>query len=284
MSSENSSDSRPVYDAANISQYFDEYGMREWKRLVSTPIDEVSLYLHTHYLKQHIRAGMRVLEIGAGAGRFTQVLAGLGARILVGDISPGQLALNRQQARQLGFAPAVEDWAQMDISDLSRFAGEEFDSVVAFGGPFSYALDCRDVALGECLRVLKPGGILLLSVVGLWGTAHANLHSVLVLPPATNQRITDSGDLSPRTWPERKTHFMHMFRAVELRGWLENAGLEILAMSTAGSLCLCWQELLPRIRTDPEQWAELLRMELEACASPGCLDMGTHLIAVAKKP
>ena len=131
--------------------------------------------------------------------------------------------------------------------------------------------------------MLKPGGILLLSVVGLWGTAHANLLSVLAIDPLTNQQITDSGDLSPQTWPERKTHFMHMFRAAELRQWLEDAGLQIPAMSTAGSLCLCWHEQLASIRSDPQKWAELLRMELEACASPGCLDMGMHLIAVGVK-
>ena len=86
------------YDAEGIAQFFDQYGLREWNRLVETPVDEVNLYLHTHYLEQTIRPGMVVLEIGAGAGRFTQVLARLGARILVADISQGQLDLNRRFA------------------------------------------------------------------------------------------------------------------------------------------------------------------------------------------
>jgi len=41
--------------------------------------------------------------------------------------------------------------------------------------------------------------------------------------------------------------------------------------------------LLAEIRADEGKWQELLRMELEACAEPGCLDMGTHLIGVARK-
>jgi hypothetical protein len=32
-----------------------------------------------------------------------------------------------------------------------------------------------------------------------------------------------------------------------------------------------------------EKWGELLRMELEACAEEGSLNMGTHLIGVARK-
>ncbi len=77
-----------------------------------------------------------MLEIGAGAGRFTQILAGLGAQVLVADPSPGQLALNRQFARAHGFAQAVPAWQQADICDLSYFGPDTFDAVVACGGPF----------------------------------------------------------------------------------------------------------------------------------------------------
>ena len=80
----------------DISRQFDEYGMKEWERLTATPVDEISLYLHTHYLQKYIRPGWRVLEIGAGAGRFTQVLAELGARIAVADISQEQITLNQR--------------------------------------------------------------------------------------------------------------------------------------------------------------------------------------------
>ena len=31
-------------------------------------------------------------------------------------------------------------------------------------------------------------------------------------------------------------------------------------------------------------WRQLLEMEIEACREPGCLDMGTHIIAVVRKP
>ncbi len=161
------------YSPEAIAGYFDQYGLREWNRLIETPVDEVSLYLHTYYLEEYVKSGMRVLEIGAGAGRFTQVLARIGARVWVGDISHGQLDLNRRFAHELGFEGAVEDWQQMDICDLGRFPEASFDCVLAYGGPFSYVLEQRDAALSECLRVLKPAGLLLASVMTLWGAAHA---------------------------------------------------------------------------------------------------------------
>ena len=100
------------YDPAQAARYFDEFGMQEWQRLTATPVAEVSLHIHTHYLQKYVAAGSRVLEIGAGAGRFTQVLADLGAYICVADISATQLKLNQELAQKFEFAHAVEAWVQ----------------------------------------------------------------------------------------------------------------------------------------------------------------------------
>ncbi len=272
------------YHPESVIQHFDEFGVQEWERLIHSPVDEVSLYIHTHYLKKYISKGMRVLEIGAGAGRFTQILAGLEAQVTVADISSGQLELNKRFAREYGFNQAVVDWQQVDICDLSKFTMGSFDCIVAYGGPFSYVLDKRDLALSECLRVLRPTGLFLMSVMSLWGTAHKSLEGVLAISAKTNQKITNKGDISPYTLPERKNNFMHLFRASELLKWLEKRGLIVLDKSASGCISLTWEETLKQIRNDSKKWNELLRMEVEACAEDGCLDMGTHLIVVAKKP
>lgn len=273
-----------TYDPEAVIQHFDDVGVREWERLTQSPSGEVNLFIHTHYLEKYVSKGKRVLEIGAGAGRFTQVLARLGARIVVADISGVQLELNKRFASELGFDRAVMDRRQVDICDLSQFEADSFDYVVAYGGPFSYVLDKRDLALSECLRVLRPGGLLLLSVMSLWGSAYGRLDGVLSTPISANQKITATGDISPVTFPERKSNFMHLFRAKELVRWLERKKLTLVDISASGCLSLTWSETLEEIRNDAEKWNELLRMELEACAEDGCLDMGMHLIAVVRKP
>ena len=272
------------YDPQAMSSYFDSYGEREWQRLVATPLSEISLHLHRHYLEKYIAPDVRVLEIGAGAGQFTQILVELGARVVAADISAGQLELNRQHAAELGFSSGVEDWRQTDICDLNGFADASFDAVVAYGGPFSYVLDRRDAALAECLRVLKPGGVLLMSVMCLWGSVRRHLAGVLQgTPSEANHQIIATGDITPKTYPGRQDSFMHLFRSSELRAWLVSAGLEVLALSASG--CLAWPEspLMETLRSDAHLWGETLHMELEASAEPGCLDMGTHLIAAARR-
>src|SRR5262249_32248748 len=151
-----------AYDSDYISRFYDEYGEREWSRHEATPAARVSFHVHRHYLQQFIRSGATVLEAGSGPGRFTIELAKLGAAITVGDISPTQLDLHRRMVGHTEHELAVVAREHLDITDLSRFSSGSFDAVVCYGGPLSYTLDRSDVALAELLRVLRPGGHLLL--------------------------------------------------------------------------------------------------------------------------
>lgn len=279
----NQNSNASFYRPELVAQYFDEFGAREWERLIQTPADEVSLYLHTYYLKKYVTAGQKVLEIGAGAGRFTQILEGLGTKILVADVSQTQLDLNKKYSAEFGFQHALLDWQQVDACDMSQFDSSSFDAVVAYGGLFSYVLEKRDQALAECLRVLKPGGILLLSVMSLWGSAHGFLDGVLSIPTEHNQKIINTGDITPATYPERQNNFMHLFRVGELVRWLEQFDLTVMDMSASNCISLTWNEALKKIRGNTEKWNGLLRMELDAGADAGCSNLGTHIIAIAQK-
>lgn len=268
-----------TYDSAAIAAHFDQLGEREWDRFDRTLGDRVSLALHSRVLEQFTPRGARVLEIGAGPGRFTEQLHRLGCRVVVGDISAEQIKLNRATAHQRGFAESVEEWQQLDICDLERFASETFDAVVAFGGPLSYVFDERDHALSECVRVVKPGGVVLLSVMSLWGTLHRHLEAVLSLPAADNRSIVSTGDLTPGSNPS-STHHCHMFRAAELRAFLDRPELELVWLSASSAVTT---GLAPSILSNAESWDLVLEFEAMACTEPGYLDAGTHLIAVVRR-
>lgn len=270
------------YDPNWVAAHYDEYGEQEWERFFRSPVDEVNLLIHTHYLEQFVQPGSRILEVGAGPGRFTRIMAGSDCRIVVADISPVQLDLHRQHARELAFEKAVEDRLQLDVCDMSVLCDDSFDAVVCYGGPLSYVFDRAPVALRECARVCRGGGHVLASVMSLWGTAHRFLQGVLDIPPGSNRKITDSGDLTPENWEGIK-HRCHMFRSSELRQMIRQAGLTVVALSASNGLSIGWEELLAGAKEQPEKWRELLRMELEACREEGCLDMGTHIIGVGRK-
>ncbi len=272
-----------LYDRGWVSAFFDAYAEKEWKRLEASPTEEVKLHVHRLFLEKRVRRGDRVLELGPGPGRFTEVLACIGAEVTAVDVSPVQLDLHRRYALERGFESAVRARHLLDMCDLSTFPSESFDAVVCFGGPLSYVFERRREALAEILRVLVPGGCALVSVMSTWGAVHEYLDEVIDLPQAENAGIISTGNLHPSTY-SKCTHRCHMFRASELQAVLEEAGFEDVVMSASNCLTPVWRERLAEVRKDPSKWSGLLGMETEACMEHGCLDLGTHVIAAARRP
>jgi hypothetical protein len=102
------------------------------------------------------------------------------------------------------------------------------------------------------------------------------------LPVQNNRAIVRTGDLTPDMDPSSQ-HFCHMYRADELRNLLQSGSFQVVALSASDSLSATHGETLAGIREEPALWNALLELELEASASSGYLEAGTHLIAVAKK-
>jgi SAM-dependent methyltransferase len=99
----------------------------------------------------------RVLELGCGAGRLTGHLLSIGRATYGLDISPAMIAACRRRFPEATFAEG-------DMRDLSAFHSGSLDAVVAICNLLD-ALDPagRGQTLDEIARVLRPGGLLLMS-------------------------------------------------------------------------------------------------------------------------
>ena len=269
-----------MYDGRSVAAFFDAYGEKEWERLALAPRDEVSFYIHTHHLKKFVRAGDRVLEAGAGAGRFTIELAKLGAEITVGDVSKVQLDLNERYVGEANLEAQVVSRVLLDVSDLSDFE-EPFDAVVCYGGPLSYVLDKAEQTFGELLRLTKPRGYVLLSVMSLLGTTRSSFEKITTLDayPEVVNRVNGNGVLTPDL-----SHFPHkMYRFSELKALVQKYPCRLVAASAANYLSPGRDEFLATHLQPSEHKEQFLAWELDYCAEEGAVDGGTHIIIVVQK-
>ena len=148
-----------LYDQAHIRNFYNEYAEQETARWDKSIVEQVKLYVHQHFLHQHIQLGESILELGAGSGVFTELLAQKTANLTVTDLSPVQLQLNKEKAKKNGSLSKIKRWEIADICDLSGFKNNAYDKVVCYGGPLSYVFDQKIKALTEIKRVLKTNGI-----------------------------------------------------------------------------------------------------------------------------
>jgi SAM-dependent methyltransferase len=273
-----------MYDPGWISRYYDEYGEREWDRLdPSAPaMDRVNFETHRAMLREFVRDGDRVLEVGAGPGRFTLELADLGARVVVADISPRQLELNREKVGAAGREAHVEARHIVDVVDLTKFEGGSFDAAVCYGGPISYVFERAEDAVAELLRVTRPQGHVLLSVMSKLGATQRYLRAAFELVEEFGldpvQHVIATGDLSAEI---NNGHRLHMFTWTELEALLGRLPCTIAAASAANYLSLREDDLLDEL--DEDMWRVFLEWELAACREPGVLDGGTHMIVVLRR-
>lgn len=272
-------------DVNAVRASFDLATDAEWEWMVRDLPARVSLELHRRLLACHPRPGDRVLEIGAGPGRFTIALAQLGVRVTVTDLSAAQLAANRQHVAEADASAAVENWRVIDVRDTSAFAEGEFDAVTAFGGPLSYCFEAGVDALRGLLRVTRPGGVVLASVMSLLGCFRHALPGIAAAEDefgtSANNAVLETGDLRLLG---RAGHICQMFRSEEIPPFVERAGGRVREISASNWASLGDPETLAKLASDPDRWTTFLNHEERACRSPGALDGGTHILFAAQHP
>jgi SAM-dependent methyltransferase len=131
---------------------------------------------------RHLRRGMDVLDLGVGGGRTTPYLSELANKYVGLDYAEGMVEACRQRFPDLTFHHA-------DAADLSPFGDSSFDAIVFSFGGIDYLTPPakRERCLAECRRVLRPGGVLIIS--------RHNPRAIVRLPGRHGQAGTPVGRL-----------------------------------------------------------------------------------------
>ncbi|KAA1400096.1 class I SAM-dependent methyltransferase [Aeromicrobium ginsengisoli] len=99
-----------------------------------------------------IRAGQRVLDVGAGSGNAAIPAAQTGAEVIASDLAPALLDVGRQNAGRQG---VTLEWQEADAEALP-YADGEFDVVMSCVGVMF--APHHQAAADELVRVCRSGG------------------------------------------------------------------------------------------------------------------------------
>ena len=134
-------------------------------------------------------AGRDVLEVACGSGEFSLAAAEDATAVVCIDLDDSRLSPLVGDCENLRFR-------RMDGAAM-RFGDESFDTVVLYNAVF-HLEDQLDAVLGECLRVLRPGG--LFCAISSWSLDRPVLTDVLLpLIEARGMRYRLSMD-EPFVW------------------------------------------------------------------------------------
>ena len=125
--------------------------------------------------------GVKVLDAGAGSGRFTIEMTKRGFDVVSCDYSSAMLDAIKSKIRELGFENRVI-LSKQDVTNLT-FNDDEFDYICCMRVFVNLDTIENDVkTLKELVRVCKPGGTVVFDIV--------NPKSLAVFGPAKESMIT----------------------------------------------------------------------------------------------
>lgn len=113
-------------------------------------------YIH-EYLPQEQKEQVKILDVGAGTGRYCVQLAEEGYDVTAVELVKYNLGILKSKKS------SVKAY-QGNALNLSRFADETFDMVLVFGPMYHlYTIEDKVRALQEAKRVLKKDGVILVA-------------------------------------------------------------------------------------------------------------------------
>ena len=115
-------------------------------------------YLTTmRYIEKYLRPACRILEVGAGTGRYSHALARMGYRVDAVELTEHNLSILRQTTLPSERLTAI----QGNALDLSGFSDNTYDITLVLGPMYHlYTAEDKVQALREAVRVTKTGGVI----------------------------------------------------------------------------------------------------------------------------
>lgn len=149
--------------AAKTAEYLtDFYSRYDEERRLLLRHGTVEFLTTMRYIEKYIKPGDRVLEIGAGTGRYSHALAHRGYRVDAVELVDHNIEIFRSH-----ITPDENvSITQGNALDLSMFPDGQYDITLLLGPLYHlYSIEDKRQAVREALRVTKTGGIIFAAYV-----------------------------------------------------------------------------------------------------------------------
>lgn len=112
------------------------------------------------YIEKYLNTDSRIIEIGAGTGRYSLALAEKGYDVTAVDLTPHNIEIMRKKVKKHHNIKILEG----NACDMSAFSDESFDIVLLLGPMYHlFADDDKKKAMREAIRIAKKGAVIFTS-------------------------------------------------------------------------------------------------------------------------
>ena len=136
----------------NLITYYNKFN--EEKRL-NTKHGQIEFLTAMKYIKGYLKNNDKVIDIGAGTGRYSKTIQDLGYDVLAVEL----VKHNLRQIEKKGI-----NCIQGNATNLKKIKDNEYDITLLFGPMYHLiSMEEKEKALMEAKRITKPGGYIFIS-------------------------------------------------------------------------------------------------------------------------
>ncbi len=239
-----------------------------------TKYGSVEFLTTIHYIEKYLRPGMKILEIGAGTGRYSHHLARAGYAVDAVELMPCNIEVFRANTDPDERVTITQgDALDLDIGD------NQYDITLLLGPMYHLYTEAEQKrAIAEAIRVTKKGGVVFVAYCSSDMTMYRFCIGRGMLKTILKQDKVDRDSYKLLSTPEdvfalhRKSDVDELMKGFDVTR-LHYVGTDLLVHLVRGGM-----EAL-----DDEDFAFYMQYHLSICERPDMVGATNHMLDVFEK-
>lgn len=253
-----------------IEDFYTNYD--EDKRLSSK--NHLPEYLITmKYIEKYLFPGAKIIEIGAGTGRYSVALAEKGYSVTAVELVEHNIRILRKKVKPHHDIAVIKG----NAVDLSFLESDTYDLVLLLGPMYHlFTLEEKHRALSESIRVAKKGGVIFVSYCNSDTTMYKMFYKRRILEYIDKYEIGEDYHAS-----SSPNEIFCLYRKPEIDDLMKAYDVTRLHFVGVDMLSYLYDNKLNRL--NKREFAEYMKFLNSICERDDCTGLSMHMLDIFRK-
>ncbi len=231
-------------------------------------------YLNTmQYIEKYLTPDAKIIEIGAGAGRYSFALAEMGYDVTAVDLTPKNVEIMKKKVMPHHNIKIHKG----NACDLSAFESETYDIVLLLGPMYHlFTEEDKHKALGEAIRIAKTGGVIYASYCNNDTTVYKFFYKREILDYVERGMIKE--DYHTISSPNE---VFELYRKSDIDELMKNYPVNRLHFVGVDMLSYIYEHKLDDL--GDREFEEYMKFLSNLCEREDCVGLSIHMLDVFRK-